>query len=95
MQAKLIVNIWNLFLAITPFKWMLILGGISIFKPDFIVSYYRVLWGFSFLIFYSSVSCCEHYMHIISFMLINCFDKIDNIWLKTKIGLQFSPSMDR
>ena len=42
LQAKLIVNIWDLFLAITPYKWVLILGGKSIFKPDFIMSYYRV-----------------------------------------------------
>ena len=32
-------------------------------------------------------------MHIISFMLL--LIKINNIWLKTKIGLQFNPSMDR
>ena len=42
LQAKLIVNIWNLFLAITLYKWVLILGGKSIFKPDFMMSYYRV-----------------------------------------------------
>ena len=38
----------------------------------------QILWcritgfsgGFSFLEFYSSASCCEHYMHVISFMLL-------------------------
>ena len=33
-----IVNIWDLFLAITPYKWVLILGGKSTFKPDFMMA---------------------------------------------------------